>query len=103
MPVSSLSVDDRTGKSLVVQVNQKLPKTNKKETKIERGHPLSADSGRVSSEILEWLQEFREYLVEDEVPEHRDSHVSYSHEVSLESTSKRREDLGTHSVYTHFP
>ena len=26
-----------------------------------------------------------------------------SHEVSLEPTFKRREDLGKHSVYTHFP
>ena len=26
-----------------------------------------------------------------------------SHEASLEPTTKRREDLGKHSVYTHFP
>ena len=69
---------------------------------IERGNPLFADSGRASSEIPEWLQEFRENLVDDEVPEHRDSHASSSHEVSLEPTSKRREDLGRHSVKTHF-
>ena len=31
------------------------------------------------------------------------SHASSSHEVSLEPTTKRREDLGKHSVYTHFP
>ena len=41
--------------------------------------------------------------MDDEVPEHRDSHASSSHEVSLELTSKRREELGKHSVYTHFP
>ena len=41
--------------------------------------------------------------MDDEVPEHRDSHASSSHEVSLEPTSKRRDDLGKHSVYTHFP
>ena len=70
---------------------------------IERGNPLSADSGRASSEIPEWLQEFRENLVDDEVPERRDSHAITSHEVSLEPTFKRREDLGKHSVYTHFP
>ena len=70
---------------------------------IERGHPLSADSGRASSGIPEWLHEFRENLVDDEIPEHGDSHASSSHEVSLEPTSKRREDLGKHSVYTHFP
>ena len=69
---------------------------------IERGHPLFADSGRASSEILEWLQELRENLVDDEVPEHRDSHASSSHEASVEPTPKRREDLGKHSVKTHF-
>ena len=63
---------------------------------MERGDPLY-------SEIPEWLQEFREILVDDEVPERGDSHASFSHEVSLEPTSKRREDLGKHSVYTHFP
>ena len=31
---------------------------------IERGHPLFADSGRASSEIPEWLQEFRRNLVD---------------------------------------
>ena len=85
------------------QANQKFPKTNKKETMIERGNPLSADSGRASSEIPEWLQEFRENLMDDEVPERRDSHASSSHELSLEPTFKRREDLGKHSAYTHFP
>ena len=38
------------------------------------------------SEIPEWLQEFRENLVDDEIPEHGDSHASSSHEVSLEPT-----------------
>ena len=111
VPVSSFNVDDRTVKPVVCresnhekghQANQIYPKTNKKETMIVRGNPLFADSGRASSEIPEWLQEFRENLVDDEVPERRDSHASSSHEVSLETTSKRREDLGKHSVYTHF-
>ena len=64
---------------------------------IERGHPLSADSGRASSEIPEWLHEFMVILVDDEVPECRDSHASSSHEASLEPTSTRSEDLGKHS------
>ena len=63
---------------------------------IERGNPLN-------SEIPEWLQEFREILVDDEIPVHGDSHASSSHEASLEPIFKRREDLGKHSVYTHFP
>ena len=55
----------------------------KKEPKRERGDPLFADSGRASSEIPEWLQEFRENLVDDEISEHEDSSASSSHEVSL--------------------
>ena len=55
------------------------------------------------SDIPEWLQEFRENLVDDRVPERRDSHASSSHEPSLEPTIKRRVDLRKHSVYTHFP
>ena len=78
----STSVDDRSGQP--------------DETTIERGNSLN-------SEIPEWLQEFRENLVDDEIPVHGGSHASSSHEASLEPTIKRREDLGKHSVYTHFP
>ena len=53
------------------------------------------------SDIPEWLQEFRENLVDDRVPERRHSHASSSHGLSLEPT--RSADLGKHSVYTHFP
>ena len=42
-----------------------------------------------------------EILVDDESREHRDSHASSSHEVSLEPTFKRSEDFSMHSVYTH--
>ena len=41
--------------------------------------------------------------MDDEIPVHEGSHASSSHEASLEPTTKRREDLGKHSVYTHFP
>ena len=94
VPVSEL-VDDRSGKPEEIQAN-KIPKTNKKETTIERRSPCG------DSEIPEWLQEFREILVDDEIPLQGDSHASSSHEISLEPTFKRREDLGNHSVYTHF-
>ena len=86
-------VDDGSGQPEETQAN-KIPKPNKKETTIERGNPLD-------SEIPKWLQEFRENLVDDRVPERRDSHASSSHEPSLERT--RSADLGKHSVYTHFP
>ena len=94
VPVSEL-VDDRSGKPEEIQANE-TPKTNKKETTIGRGHPCD-------SEIPEWLQEFRENLVDDEIPLQGGSHASSSHEVSLEPTTKRREDLGKHNVHTHFP
>ena len=54
----------------------KSQKTNKKETTIERGNSLD-------SEISEWLQEFRENLVDDEIPVQGGSHASSSHEASL--------------------
>ena len=78
----SNSVDDRSGQP--------------EETTIERGNPCD-------SEIPEWLQKFSEILVDDEIPLQGGSHASSSHEVSLEPTTKRREDLGKHSLYTHFP
>ena len=53
------------------------------------------------SDIPECLQEFRENLVDERVPEHRDSHASSSHEPSLEPM--RSVALGKHSVYTHSP
>ena len=55
------------------------------------------------SEIPEWLQEFRENVVDDEIPAHGDSHASSAREASLEPIFKRREDLREHSVKTHFP
>ena len=91
----SNSVDDRSGRPDDTQAN-KPSKTNIKETTIELGDPLY-------SEILEWLQEFRENSVDDEIPVHGGSHASSSHDASLEPIFKRREDLGKHSVETHFP
>ena len=70
----STTVDDRSGRPDENQAN-KIPKTNKKESKREHGDPLC-------SEIPEWLQEFREILVDDEIPVHGDSHASSSHEAS---------------------
>ena len=41
--------------------------------------------------------------MDDEIPLQGGSHARSSHEVSLEPTTKRLEDLGKHSVDTHFP
>ena len=75
------------------------PTKNQIKTKnhdVERSDPCHSD-------IPEWLQEFRENLVDDRVLEHRDSHASSSHGSSLEPLPARSVDLGKHSVYTHFP
>ena len=64
VPVST-DVDNRTGQPLVNQAN-KIPKTHKKE-------PMKEQSESLCSEIPEWLQEFRENLVDDEIPEHGDT------------------------------
>ena len=76
VPVSEL-VDDRSGNPEETQAN-KTPKSNKKKTTIERGNPCD------DSEIPEWLQEFREILVDDEIPLQGGSHANSSHEASLE-------------------
>ena len=75
----------------------KNPKPNKNEDQDQERCDLC------HSDIPEWLQEFRENLVDDRVHEHRDSHASSSHELSLEPKPARSADLGEHSVYTHFP
>ena len=68
------------------------PKTKKNDDHEQvRGDPYS--------DIPKWLQEFRENLADDRVPEHRDSHASSSHEPSLEPTLTRSVDLGKHSVF----
>ena len=54
------------------------------------------------SDIPERLHKFRENLVDERVPERRDSHASSSHEPPLEPTPARSVDLGKHSVYNHF-
>ena len=41
--------------------------------------------------------------MDDEIPLQGGSHASSSHEAFLEPTTKTREDLGKHSVYTHSP
>ena len=77
----STTVDDRSGQP--------------DETTVERGNSLD-------SEIPEWLQEIRENLVDDEIPEYRDSHASSSPEPSSELTPARSVDLCKHSVKTYF-
>ena len=67
---------ERTERGDQLTEPSKNPKPNKNEDHdLERGDLLNSD-------IPEWLQEFRENLVDDRVPERRDSHASSSHEPS---------------------
>ena len=72
----------------------KIPKPNKNE---DHEHVL----GNHYTDIPEWLQEFRDNVVDERVLEQRDSYVSSSHEPSVEPM--RSVDLGKHSVCIHFP
>ena len=74
VPVSEL-VDDGSGQPDKIQAN-KTQKPNKKETTVERRNPSD-------SEIPEWLQEFREILVDDEIPLQGGSHASSSNTVFI--------------------
>ena len=65
---------------------------NKKETTIELGNPCD-------SKIPEWLQKFRENLVDDEIPLQGGSHASSSHEVSLEPTAYRDVRIWVSTVF----
>ena len=64
----------------------KPPKKNENHDQ-ERSDPCHSD-------IPEWLQEFRENLVDERVHEHRDSHASSSHELSFEPKPARSADFG---------
>ena len=87
VPVSSEHVERKERGD---QANPKSKTTKKNEDHgKERRDPFCSESP-------EWLQEFRENLVDDRVPECRDSHA-------LEPKPARSADLGKHSVYTHFP
>ena len=92
----------------------------------QRGNPMhkptetenkNKNAGReeVESDLLqdlpEWLQEFRENLVDESVPSEprrnpapKDQDTSRcSHELPMESPAKVEPGSGKHSVYTHFP
>ena len=96
VPVSFL-VDDRTVKRVETQANEIPTPFQKKKTTIERRN-LCDDS-----EILEWLQEFRKFWWMMKFHYREALTPVLLEESSLEPTIKRREDLGKHRGYTHFP
>ena len=89
--------DDRTGEPVETHAKKKKTPKTKKRDHDRTGNPCG------DSEIPEWLQEFMENVVDDEIPLQGSSHASSSHEASLEPIDMRREELGKHNVHTHFP
>ena len=79
----------KTSEELLTKPTKKPPTKKNEDHERVRGD-------RCHSDIPEWLQEFRENLVDDRVPECRDSHASSSDGLSVEAT--RSADLGKHSV-----
>ena len=85
-----------------------------------RGNPLLKPTKKTKSQIkmketkkyrVDWLQEFRENLVDESspleprrnpAPGHRDTSSS-SHELPMESRAKVESASGKYSVYPHFP
>ena len=55
--------------------------------------------GNSSHDLLDWLEEFKDNLVDESVPEHRDASSS-SHE--LPSEPRAKVVSGKHSFFTHF-
>ena len=56
--------------------------------------------GNSSHDLPEWLEEFKDNLVDESVPEHRDA-ASSSHE--LPSGPRAKVVSGKQSIFTHFP
>ena len=98
---SSESVDRQARETRTLLKHQKSCYMNQPKSQNQMKLDHEQVRGSPYSDIPEWLQEFRENLVDERVPEHRDSHASSSHEPSFEPM--RSVDLGKHSVYTHFP
>ena len=94
VPVSRKHVERKERWDLLTKPTKKPKPKKNEDLDLERWDLLNSD-------IQEWLQEFRENLVDDRVPERRDA--SSSHESSLEPAPARSADLGQHSVETHFP
>ena len=88
VPGSSSHVEDIERGDPLLPKPTKNPKPNKNENHEKERRDL------LCSDIPEWLQELRENLLDDRVPEHGNSHVSSSHEPSLEPTSTKSVDLG---------
>ena len=75
--------EDRQARWTPLHEPDEIPKPNKfMNHEYARVNPLQSD-------LTFWLQAFRENLVDERLPEHRDSHASSSHWSSLEPQRKK--------------
>ena len=77
-------------------MDQQKPKTPNKNDDNEEVR------GNSSHDLPDLVQELRQNLVDESVPEHRDASNS-SRESPSEPRAKVLPGLGKHSIYTHFP
>ena len=68
----------------------------------ENTHKNEDDEEVRSEDVPEWLQDFKENLVDKNVQPHQYS-PSSSHELPMEPRAKVVLGSGEHSIYTHFP
>ena len=85
--IRSESVSERAQGDLAFEPTNRTKSDKSDENELARGNPLP--------ELTEWLQEFRENLAEERVPEHRDAPASSSRESPVELV--RNEVPGKHS------
>ena len=86
--------EDRQARGTPLHEPDEIPKPNKfMNHEYARRDPLQSD-------ISEWLQEFRENIVDERVPEHRDLYASSSHGSSLEP---QKNGIGQTQYENSFP
>ena len=76
------------------RVDQQKPKT---QTKIGDNEEVRGNS---SHDLPEWLEQFKDNLVDESVPEHRDASSSSR---ELPSEPRAKVVSGKHSIFTHSP
>ena len=103
-------VPERSGSTSGELLGEPLHETIENENKNKNGDSEEVQRD-ISHELPDWLQEFRENLVDESTstepwgnPEQGSQDTSKSsHELPMEPQAKLETGSGKHSVYTHFP
>ena len=89
-----------TGSESESDVLRGNPSRGPAETENTNDNDNEEGGGDSSHDLTEWIEEFKENLVDESVPEHRDASSS-SHE--LPSEPRAKVVSGKHSIFTHYP